>query len=299
MPTSQTSQTFQKCVFTQHDESEPMHSEKLKYLAYAKETCPSTGKEHQQGFAYVKTPMKLTDWKKLFPGTHIESMCGDFKSNTTYCSKEGQLIEHGQPPRQGERTDIQELKVQFDAGKRPLEIADEVDGMFGVVARTHRFAESYFQYKRQKRLADDRTVPEVNIRWGPPGTTGKWFDGCDCDVILFDDVKVNEIPPITQILGLTDRYPIQVPIKNGFITWKPRVIVFTSNFKPKDWWPSIAEPSYLAFKRRITSCQKIVYKKELKLVCPDTNVSVHQLQLGSISALPKDVARLDLQDEQE
>jgi hypothetical protein len=39
-------------------------------------------------------------------GAHIESMRGDFKSHTVYCSKEGQLIEHGQPPRQGERTDL-------------------------------------------------------------------------------------------------------------------------------------------------------------------------------------------------
>ena len=37
-----------------------------------------------------------------------------------YCSKEGKLIEFGQRPRQGEKTDLQELKTQLDAGKRPL-----------------------------------------------------------------------------------------------------------------------------------------------------------------------------------
>jgi hypothetical protein len=69
------------------------------------------------------------------------------------------------------------LEVHFDAGKRPLEIADEVDGMFGLVARTHRFAESYFQYKRAKTLANDREPPEVYVRIGPPGTgKTKWMD---------------------------------------------------------------------------------------------------------------------------
>ena len=279
MPTSQTSQTFQKVVFTQHSENEPMHSEKLKYLAYAKETCPSTGKEHWQGFAYAKTPMKLPGWKKLFPGAHIEAMRGDFKSNTVYCSKEGQLIEHGQPPRQGERTDIQELKVQLDAGKRPLEIADEVDGMFGVIARTHRFAESYFQYKRAKTLAHDRTAPDVYVRIGPPGTgktrwmddtygvgnwvtapdnNGQWFDNCDHDVILFDDVEAGAIPTTSQFKRLTDRYPIKVPVKGGFITWKPRVIVFTSNSHPKQWWPELSQFNLEAIERRITSIDVIV-----------------------------------------
>ena len=32
---------FRRCCFTQHDEAEPLFSDKLGYLAYAKETCPS------------------------------------------------------------------------------------------------------------------------------------------------------------------------------------------------------------------------------------------------------------------
>jgi hypothetical protein len=45
IPTSQTSQTSQKCCFTQHDEKAPMFSEKLKYSGFVKETCPSTVKD--------------------------------------------------------------------------------------------------------------------------------------------------------------------------------------------------------------------------------------------------------------
>jgi hypothetical protein len=98
----------------------------------------------------------------------MEPMMGDFSSNTIYYNKEGKFIEHGKLPHQGERTDIQELKVQVDLGKSPLKIVDEIDGMFGLVSRTHRFVESYFQYKRTKKLAHDRTAPEVFERIGPP-----------------------------------------------------------------------------------------------------------------------------------
>ena len=114
------------------------------------------------------------------------------------------MIEHDELPREGECTDLNELKVHLDADKRPLEITDEVDGMFGVVDRHHKFAETYFQYKRKKTLSHDHTTPEVYVRIGPPGT-GKtkwmddtygignwittpnnnehWFDGCDHDFI--------------------------------------------------------------------------------------------------------------------
>ena len=94
------------------------------------------------------------------------------------------------------------------------------------------------------------------IFWGPPGTgktkwlddtfgrdgyaiapdnTGRWFDGCDCDVILFDDVEANAIPPFSKWKQLCDRYPHSVPVKGGFILWKPKTIVFTSNQTPDQW----------------------------------------------------------------
>ena len=104
-------------------------------------------------------------------------MRSDFEHNEKYCSKEGQLIDHGVRPRQGERSDLNELKVQLDAGRKPMEITDEVEGMFGVVARTDRFSDNYFEYKRRKTLIHDRTVPEVYIRWGPPGSRKtRWMD---------------------------------------------------------------------------------------------------------------------------
>ena len=80
-----------------------------------------------------------------------------------------------------------------------------------------------------------------------PDNTGKWFDHCDRDVILFDDVKAHKIPSITQALHLTDRYPLWIKVHNKFILWKSRVIVFTSNYPPTDWWPNDPEVSYRAY----------------------------------------------------
>lgn len=285
--TSETgSGTFRSACITEH-QNEPQWedlSDQLRYLAYAEETCPTTQKKHFQAFAYAKAPMRFGGWKELFPTAHIEKMKGNFAQNEKYCSKEGKLIEFGERLTQGKRSDLIQVKKLIDEGKRPMEIADEYDEHIGTIFKHEKCWNKLFQYKRQKKIQNDRTKPEVYIRWGDPGTgktrwlddnfgfdgwrfapdnKGDWFDFCDeRDVICFDDVKINEIPPIGKILKLTHEYPIQVAIKGGFITWKPRVIVFTSNYPPEQWWNVRPDDkNYVAFMRRVTKCEQVVYKK--------------------------------------
>jgi hypothetical protein len=118
-------------------------------------------------------------------------------------------------------------------------------------------------------------MPTVHVRIGPPGTgktkwlddtfgrdgyayapdnTGRWFDGCDCDVILFDDVEAGSVPPFSKWKQLCDRYPHSVPVIGGFILWKPKTVVFTSNQTPDKWWPGLFDSDPLArqaFDRRV------------------------------------------------
>lgn len=276
MGTSATSATpFRAIAFTEHkDITEWAKVEhKLSYMAYAEETCPTTNKKHYQGFAYSKTAMRMSGWKQLFPTAHIERMKGNFMHNQVYCSKEGELLEFGERPAQGKRNDIVQLKAKLDAGQRPLEIAYEDINMFSTVGHMHRFAETYAQYIRYRTIKDNRDVPEVYVRIGPAGTgktrwlddnygtsgyaiapdnTGRWYDGCDRDVVLFDDVEAGKVPALSDFKKLTDRYPIQLPIKGGHIWWKPKVIVFTSNTPPTEWWPNLSQFDRDAIERRIT-----------------------------------------------
>ena len=67
----------------------------LRYLAYAKEICPTTQREHYQGFAYAFKSQRFSAFLKLFPKAHIEKMQGNFRENECYCSKEGTLTEFG------------------------------------------------------------------------------------------------------------------------------------------------------------------------------------------------------------
>ena len=123
-------------------------------MAYSLETCPTTGKEHYQGFAFAKTPMKLGGWKKLFKIAHIEPV---FNKNEAYCSKEGKVIEFGDRPQQGQRNDMVTLRCKLDAGMKPLDIAYEDVNMLNIVGKMHRFSETYAQYIRYREKQNSYT----------------------------------------------------------------------------------------------------------------------------------------------
>jgi len=114
---------------------------------------------------------------------------------------------------------------------------------------------------------------EVVVLWGPPGTgdkpnksgwayvnypdlyskpEGQWWNGYDYqETVLLDDFNPHDIP-YTQLLKITDRYPVQVPYKGGFKWLKAKRIIITSNQDPKYWYYNME-----ALNRRITSCRYI------------------------------------------
>lgn len=71
---------------------------KCKYIAYAEEVAPTTGTKHLQGYMNLVKNQRMTFVKKLLPRCHIERMNGRMDQNEAYCSKQGQLIEHGTKP---------------------------------------------------------------------------------------------------------------------------------------------------------------------------------------------------------
>lgn len=246
--------------------------DKVGYFAYSDEIGES-GTPHIQGFAYSKKAMKLSGWKKIFPRAHIEKMRGSFSDNVKYCSKQSELIEFGTRPSQGERTDLLAVKALVKQGKRPMDIADDHDEHFVAVARHHVFFERYHHFTQGKRMKTDFDPVQVFIRWGEagagksryvydtfpdvytmPDNTAQWFGSYNGQsTVLFDDVEIGNIPSLSTFKRITDRYPIEVPVKGGFVWWKPKRIFFTANSHWTVWWKQLTEQDQEAIKRRLTS----------------------------------------------
>lgn len=62
-----------------------------KYV-WGEETCPTTGKNHLQGYVEFTTDVRITRLHKLYPKTNIDIAKGNRKQNDDYCTKEGKNI---------------------------------------------------------------------------------------------------------------------------------------------------------------------------------------------------------------
>lgn len=251
--------------------SQYISTNQLKFMGMGSEVCPDTGTLHYQCYACFPNAIRLKTVIYLFPGCHAEIMRGTLPQNEAYCSKESELIKYGTEPVQGARNDLLEVKRKFDDGEVYKDIVIENEN-FHTVAKYSRFFKEYGTIVREKRLRTDREMPKVYIRVGQAGTgktkwldeqfgidewrdipnSGQWFDTCDeRDTCVFDDVERNQIPPFALWKRLCDRYPVQVPVKGGFVLWKPKNIVFTSNCHPRTWWDKLDALNWEAFCRRV------------------------------------------------
>lgn len=88
-----------------------------------------------------------------------------------------------------------------------------------------------------KTRAAYESVNQDNIYWiSPPNgkTSQLWFDGyCGQKVAVFDDFRPWWCT-FSWLLQLLDRYPIQVPVKGGFVNWIPEHIIITTPNAPRE-----------------------------------------------------------------
>jgi len=224
----------------------------MKYLIQGRETAPSTGKVHWQGFVIYKSARTLSAVIKEYKGIHFEVCQGSPAQNMEYCKKEGQWEEWGEPPKvQGERTDLKSIGDMLKEGASDREMLEENPG-----AWLHCYRGVKEARKVLFPVAVRRWEMDVRIYWGNSGCgktrkvwdefedvyvkpVGKWWDGYDGqDVVLVDDFDPSNCFDIQFdfYLKLLDRYPMKVEVKGGFEEFRSKTIIFTSNFDPKTWF---------------------------------------------------------------
>lgn len=262
------------------------YPEWVKFIRYGEEHTKE-GKWHLQCWLQTWTPVRHSQFKAWVGDSYRAPMHGTLTQNDEYCSKEGKYKDLGDRPAQGRRTDLLNVKRRIDSlpeGSRTLDLAEEEQN-FGHFARHSRFFKEYHEHVRHKRMLKEGFKPKQvfilqgktcqgktrsvtdehgfdNVWECPVGERiGRWYDGyIGQPVALFNECTPGTIMSISDFLRITDGYPVTVPIKGGFTSWRPEAVYFTSNVEWEKWWPTATYDQLQAAKRRITELR--VFKED-------------------------------------
>lgn len=279
--------TYRNFVFTSwHDLFAPVDfrpgsplRKLFRHVCFALETSQE-GHLHLQGYCATWHPCSRTAARQAIQSqwstANVDDQKGSYVTNEWYCSKENYVQEFGLAPNAtGVKNTLLTIKHRIDEGEPLYNIVDD-DKLLGTYCQYRGGVNDYIRLKRQKIVLNDGFLkPELYFRIGRAGTgksrwifeqygydrvttmyparPGTFFVPPDTgDFVLFDDVKAGAIIPLTTFKYLTDGHPKLVECKGGQVMWRPKVVVFTSNFSPRTWWPEATEEDWEAIMRRVT-----------------------------------------------
>lgn len=231
------------------------------------------GTPHYQGYIEFDKPKSFSTVHRALGRAHLEARRGSAAQASDYCQKADSRVDgpwvFGQLSQQGRRSDLADALTALDSGgllavaeQYPASFVKYSSGLAKLDAIKHRFdrrehppavALHYGPTRCGKtRLAYDNEPRLVRLQ---PNL--KWFDTYQPGdpAVLFDEfVGRMSHCELTRLLEVTDRYPLLLEVKGGFIRFNPVRIYFTSNIHPRDWYDyTKRETQYAAIQRRFTS----------------------------------------------
>ena len=226
---------------------------KVKYVVMSDEVGES-GTPHIQGYVDFINPRTFGGVVKLFNKlAHVEKRRGTWKQASDYCKKDGKFIEFGDPPRQGARGDIVDVKDCVYEGMNMREMLDE-----GYVNNNQqlRFAEGLKKYIEPKRTVE----PTCLWFYGGPSTSksytaerlltelygedGWWRSMHKLDYwenydgqkgVIIEDMR-KDATTFAELLRILDVYSHRVAVKGGSRVLMAETIIVTCPFHPAELW---------------------------------------------------------------
>lgn len=228
---------------------------KLRFIAYGKEKCPTTGKDHFQTYFMFHnqrsvSAKSLKKYGDMFGPIHchVQPMFGSLASNEAYCSKEGNLTKLGDEPKQGSRADLKDVVARIQNGEETADnICVEDPGYYHMYGRTLTKAEDIIKRKMYRKwmtkgiwycgttgvgkshAAFQGYDPETHY---VKPVLDEWWDGyTGQETVILNDFR-GQIP-FAEILNLVDKWPHYVKRRCREPTpFLAKTVIVTSSMHP-------------------------------------------------------------------
>lgn len=214
-----------------------------KYIVYGREVGDK-GIPHLQGYVTFNSMKRFAALKKVHPKAHWEKAEGNHQQASDYCKKQDdEFYERGDGPKQGKRTDLENVCALVKSGTSIQAIADEHPSTYVKFGRGIR----------DLKLVLEKPFEADDVRgiwlFGPPGTgkshharqfglavgevynksQNKWWDGYNGEpVALLDDMDNDALAHYLKIWS--DKYSCTGETKGGTIHLRHKWFVVTSNY---------------------------------------------------------------------
>jgi len=247
----------------------------IRGMAWGIETCPTTGKKHNQGFIQFYSQHRTKAVQRMLGSKcHLETMKGSILDNEKYCSKEGVYTTLGYFCKRGFRTNMHNIKDDLMEGASEYEIMDNYTSDFCRYHGGINKMKSLIDKKRRQKIGYRK--PEVKILFGDAGV-GKtreiydkhgyenvfkvsryndekfMFNGYENEEVLLLDDFYGGIQ-YSYLLQLLDGYPMDLNVKNGIRYNFFKKVYITSNKNPHEWYKSGIKENFI---RRINECLEV------------------------------------------
>lgn len=243
-------------------------SKRCRYMIYGKEVGEE-GTPHLQGYLYLKSAATHYAVAKLLGIGWTAPAEGSALHNQAYCSKQGDVKETGEIPKQGKRTDITKY----------VEAVQESDGKMTEHTLLTEHANMVCKYPTFVSRVQNHFHPPVAVKvqhnfwvYGPAGTGkthfgkqfGSWYKKQPTiwfsnylgeDTIIVDDLEPRHLRDMFWYLKIWGDYdPFEAQVKNGCLVIRPKTIVVTSNYSIDEL--PLDDRSKVALRRRYREVSK-------------------------------------------
>lgn len=264
--------------YTEQDEQnvQTFIREHTRYGVYGRETAPTTGTKHLQGYIEFDKPWRMGAIKKqIHPSIHLETRRGSREQAIDYTKKDGDIFEFGTEELcKGRRTDLDSYRtIALEKGLRAVSMHASLQEI--------KVAESFLTWNETGRewkphvywyhgktglgksrkarftLTNECGLAKEDVYTKSDGT--KWWPGYDGQAgVIIDDFRPSWWN-ITEMLSLLDRYEKRIEYKGGYRQFRARFIVVTSCLSPRECYTNTGE-SIEQLIRRLDTVEHFVFE---------------------------------------